>query len=79
MNIEAILNRWKEILVAAIAVLVLLLQIVNILLTGGGHESIQSVIAKLQAKSDKIGTIVESNEHSIEDLAKEVKALENKH
>jgi len=74
-RVAALIERWRAILISLAALVVIVLQIVNMLLTGGGHESIQALVAKLTDKTIQNREKIDLNRSKIEAISAQTNGI----
>ena len=81
-KVATMIERWKTILIGLAAVVVIALQIINMILTGGGHEAIQNLIGyktdAINQKTDALTGIASRNRTDIYDIKHELDEIEKK-
>ena len=82
-SLEKLLEHWKAILTSIGAILLISLQVVNVLLTTLGHETLDSLLDKkttsIETKADIISKLVDQNGTRIAEIRKELDELEKKY
>ena len=79
-NISSLLERWKGTLASIAALLLIILQIINMLLTSFGHDTLDSLLAKktasIETKADILANLVGQNGTRVEEIKRELDKIE---